>query len=1546
MFLIFDTETTGLPKNYNAPLTDFDNWPRLVQLAWQLHDAKGNLVENYNLLVKPDGFIIPIETKMVHGISTEHATKYGLPLHEVLDTFLKSAEKAKYFVGHNIDFDLNIVGCEFLRDRGSNPLMAWPRVDTCTEKTAEFCKLPGGKGGKFKLPKLNEFHEILFGSRFDSAHNASADVQATARVFLELIRIGVLGRNEMPESEQFFEDFRAANPDKIQPADIVITSNFDEIEAEEDKLEEQREMGNYVPQHFTHLHVHSHYSILDGMSKVPDLVDKCLKNGMYSIALTDHGNMFGIKEFADYVNKVNGKVKDKIKEVEKEKSLIEKDESGELGEEEKMAKIADLNTQLTTLNSQFFKPIYGIETYCAPVSINKRDGRQDRGWHLILLAKNKQGYHSLCKLSSIAYTDGFYYNPRIDHSLLEKYHEGLICCSACLGGELPQKILNGDMVGAAQTVKWFKDLFGDDYYIELQRHKTDKPGGDTSVYERQKEVNKVLIDLARKTNTKLVATNDVHFVEEDHAEAHDRLICLSTGKDLDDPTRMHYTKQEWLKTPAEMGSIFSDIPEALENTHEIVDKVETYSIDSDPLMPEFPIPEDFGTVETYRQKYTEEDLFNEFTRDEHGKEIMSREEGEKKIKKMGGYDRLYRIKLEADYLAKLTWEGAKMRYGDPLTDEQKERIIFELHVMKTMGFPGYFLIVSDYIRAAREELGVSVGPGRGSAAGSVVAYCLKITDLDPLKYDLLFERFLNPDRISLPDIDVDFDDDGRGRVLDWITKKYGKEKVAHIITYGTMAAKSAIQDVGRVQKVPLSEVARIKSFIPDRSFPDNIKDEKGKSPKVNLKNCYKYVDELKKMVEGPDENVSTMLTYAQELEDTNRQVGIHACGVIIGASDLTDVAPVATIKDKETNEDVVVTQYDGHVIETVGLIKMDFLGLKTLTLIKDALKNIKKTRGIDIDIDHIPIDDPETYALYSAGNTIGTFQFESPGMQKYLRELQPSVIGDIIAMNALYRPGPMDNIPDFIARKQGRQEIKYDFNCMEKYLKDTYGICVYQEQVMLLSRELANFTRGESDTLRKAMGKKQLAKMEELYGKFMKQGVEKLTKTEGLPEDEVKKRLEKIWEEWKKFASYAFNKSHAACYSWVSYQTAYLKAHYPAEFMAAVLNNELGDIKQVTFMMEECKRMHIEVLGPDVNESEYEFSVNEKGQIRFGMGGIRNVGESAISGIIDERNANGRFKDFTDFLLRCVDKGLNRRALESMDTAGCFDNFPNFHRAMLFYMPVNDSVPFSERALRMVASYNERKNSAQMDLFGMGSDSTGETLTLPFPNCERWSKLKELQMELDSIGFYISSHPMDSFNIPLRFFSNTTVESMKTAMANPEKYNGFSVRLGGQITKAEHLLSKKNTSYGRFTIEDKTGAFSFSMFSENYAKNKGLLEEGQFVLLIGTLSAPRWRQGDEQDAVPKDLELRINEVRLLDSLLENTGKKVIFKLDVAQMNEGSIDEFIRMVKEHPGKQSYSLHLFDSNMKLACNMSPYSGGVAAHEVLPMVEKLPYADFDLK
>ncbi|MCQ2314986.1 MAG: DNA polymerase III subunit alpha [Bacteroidales bacterium] len=1252
---------------------------------------------------------------------------------------------------------------------------------------------------------------------------------------------------------------------------------------------------------FTHLHVHSHYSILDGMSKINELVDKCLRCGMKSLALTDHGNMFGIKEFSDYCEKVNGKLKEK--------------------------------------GEPFFKPIFGIEAYCAPVSVDKRDGRTDRGWHLILLAKNRKGYENLCKLSSIAYIDGFYYNPRIDHSLLEQYKEGLIVSSACLGGEIPQKIMKNDIAGAEESVKWFKKLFGDDFYLELQRHKTDKPLGDREVYERQVEVNKVLLELAEKYNIKVIATNDVHFVEEEHGEAHDRLICVSTAKDFDDATRMHYTKQEWLKTPEEMYEIFKDVPEAITNTQEIVDKVESYSLKRDPIMPAFAIPEDFGTVEGYRKKFSEEDLFNEFTRDENGKEVMSREKAEDKIKKLGGYDKLYRIKLEADYLAKLTWEGAEKRYGSPLPDDIKERIVFELHVMKTMGFPGYFLIVQDYIRGAREELDVMVGPGRGSAAGSVVAYCLKITDLDPLKYDLLFERFLNPDRISLPDIDVDFEDCGRERVLQWVTEKYGREKVAHIITYGVMATKSAVADVARVQRVPLELVNKIKSFIPEKDFDDSVvkPDEKGKKPPVTLANCIKYIPEIKAYAESQDSNISSMMTYAAELEGTNRQIGMHACGVIIGADDLTKFAPLCTVKDKDKKTDVVVTQYDGHVVEDVGLIKMDFLGLSTLTIIRDAISNVKKTHGIDIDIDSIPIDDELTYELYSEGNTIATFQFESPGMRKYLRELKPTVIGDIIAMNALYRPGPMDNIPDFIARKQGKQPITYDFQCMEKYLKDTYGICVYQEQVMLLSRELADFTRGESDTLRKAMGKKQLAKMEELYGKFMKQGVEKLTVTENLPQDEVESRLKKIWEEWKKFASYAFNKSHAACYSWVAYQTAYLKAHYPQEYMAAVLNNVIGDAEKLIAMVNECKRMKIEVLPPDVNCSDYNFNVDEKGRIYYGFGGLKGMGEAAAQGIIDEREANGPFKDFTDFLLRTVDKGLMRKTIEILASAGALDCFKELHRAAYFYIAPNETVSFIEKSFKMVVNYLERKNNAQYDLFGATAGDAAISFELPIPQCDRWSKLRELEEEKAIMGFYLSSHPLDVYSHTIKYFATITTDKIPSI----ENIRNKEFKVAGFVTSAKEFVAKNGNKYGKYKVEDKFGVFEFPLFKEKYMKFGCFMTEGTAVLVSGTVV----QSFRDKDTNPDANELRVDDVRLLDSILEETNRQVKIMLDINTISHEQCRELVKIIKGNPGKQPYSIIVVDNGEKMRCTLVPTKGGVNAGEIFRQFDELEYVAYDL-
>ncbi|MDR0541517.1 MAG: DNA polymerase III subunit alpha, partial [Dysgonamonadaceae bacterium] len=935
---------------------------------------------------------------------------------------------------------------------------------------------------------------------------------------------------------------------------------------------------------FVHLHVHSYFSQLDGMSSITGLVDKAVRCEMKALALTDHGNMFGIKELYDYVKKKNKDLPD----------------------------------------DRRLKPILGVEAYCARrTRFDKAIKEDGNGWHLILLAKNKKGYQNLCKLVSTSWVDGFYYHPRIDKDCLEKHSEGLIVASACLGGEIPQKIMAGDIAGAEESILWFKKLFGDDFYLELQRHQTDKEGGDQTVYLRQVEVNKVLLELAQKTQTKVICTNDVHFVEEEHAEAHDRLICLGTGKDLNDTNRLHYTKQEWFKSQEEMNAIFADLPEALSNTAEIADKVEFYTIDADALMPAFPIPESFATEEAYRKQYSEEALREEFNR-----------EDDSRFDKLGGYDKVIRIKLEADYLRELTLRKAKNRYGDPVPDGVMERLEFELETMKTMGFPGYFLIVQDFIQAAR-NMNVSVGPGRGSAAGSAVAYCLGITDIDPLKYDLLFERFLNPDRISMPDIDIDFDDDGRAAVLHWVTEKYGKEKVAHIVTYGTMAAKMAIKDVARVQGLPLSESDRLTKLIPDR-----LSDKNGDPIKINLTNCIEHVKELRDARHSEDRNLSDTLKYAEMLEGTVRQTGIHACGVIIGADDLTNYVPLAIQKDKETDQDVLVTQYEGSVIETVGLIKMDFLGLKTLSIIKEALANIKKSRGIDLDIDHIPIDDKLTYDLYSKGQTVGTFQFESAGMQKYLRDLQPSQFEDLIAMNALYRPGPMAYIPDFIDRKHGKKKIEYDFDEMKPRLKDTYGITVYQEQVMLLSRDLAGFTRGQSDELRKAMGKKLKDKMEALHEKFIKGA----TKNGFGPTE----KLEKIWSDWAEFAKYAFNKSHATCYSWVSYQTAYLKAHYPAEFLAANLTRNRENISEITKFMDECRMMGIKVLGPDINESDLNFTVNKAGNIRFGLGGIKGVGSTAVEAIIREREENGPFKGIFDFAERVNLTACNKKNIESL----------------------------------------------------------------------------------------------------------------------------------------------------------------------------------------------------------------------------------------------------------------------------------------------------------
>lgn len=1187
-------------------------------------------------------------------------------------------------------------------------------------------------------------------------------------------------------------------------------------------------------QDFVHLHVHTYYSILDGQSSVQKLVDKAVADGMKGMAITDHGNMFGIKEFYNYCKKVNGKLKAEGKEP--------------------------------------FKPIFGCEMYVARRT--KDDKEKEKGdmggYHLIVLAKNYNGYKNLIKLVSRAWVDGYYMRPRTDRADLEKYHEDLIVCSACIAGEVPAKILKGDMEGAREAIEWYHRVFGDDYYLELQRHRVTNPHqrANRETYPLQVRANKALMELAEEYGIKTVCTNDAHFVDEENAEAHDHLLCLSTGKDLDDPNRMLYSKQEWFKTREEMNAVFSDVPEALSNTLEILDKVETYSIDHAPIMPFFPIPEEFGTEEDVRRKYSEKQLYDEFTTDENGENPLPSEEGEQKIKRLGGYEKLYRIKFEADYLAKLAYDGAKRLYGDPLPEEVAERVKFELHIMKTMGFPGYFLIVQDFINSARDELGVMVGPGRGSAAGSVVAYCLGITKIDPIKYDLLFERFLNPDRISLPDIDTDFDDDGRGKVLEWVEDKYGHDKVAHIITYGTMATKNSIKDVARVEKLPLDVSNHLCKAIPDR-LPDGLK--------MNLPNAIKCVPELREAEASPDPQLSNTIKYAKMLEGTVRGTGIHACGTIICRDAISDWVPVSTAEDKsDPGHKLLATQYDGHVIEETGLIKMDFLGLSTLSILKEAVEDIRFTQGIEVDLDNIPIDDELTYKLYQEGRTVGTFQFESAGMQKYLRELKPTVFEDLIAMNALYRPGPMDYIPSFIARKNGKEEIKYDIPCMEKYLKDTYGITVYQEQVMLLSRQLANFTRGESDALRKAMGKKKKDIVDAMKPKFIEGG-----KKNG----HDPKVLEKIWADWEKFASYAFNKSHATCYSWVAYQTAYLKAHYPAEFMAGNMSRCLNDITKITKLMNECQAMGIACMGPDVNESRQKFSANKKGEVRFGLGAIKGMGDAAAQAIIDEREKNGQYKDIFDFVQRVNLSAVNSKALESLVLSGAFDGFKIKRESFFARNP--DGRTFLETLMRYGQVYQQEKNESRQSLFGAMEEV--EIATPAIPQAESWSAIEKLNRERDLVGIYLSAHPLDEFEFILKNLCNTQCQELNDRIELSKKQE---VVLGGIVTAVRSKYTKTGKPCGFVTIEDFDGSGELALFGEEWGKWRGMLIEGCTVMVKAQF-VQRFRNSDM-------MEMRITDIQYLQTVKDTQIEKITISLEADKLDDTTVSDLVTIIKDAPG----------------------------------------------
>lgn len=1214
---------------------------------------------------------------------------------------------------------------------------------------------------------------------------------------------------------------------------------------------------------FIHLHVHTYYSILDGQSPVEKLVDKAVANGMRGMAITDHGNMFGVKELFNYCNKINGKLKDQGKEP--------------------------------------FKPIFGCEMYVARRTKSDRvkEKGDAGGYHLIVLAKNYHGYKNLIKLVSRAWVDGFYSKPRTDRADLEKYHEDLIVCSACIAGEVPAKILKGDIPGAREAIEWHKRVFGDDYYLELQRHEVKDPNqrANRETFPLQQRANKEILKLAKEYGIKVVCTNDCHFVDQENAEAHDHLLCLSTGKELNDPTRMLYSKQEWFKTREEMNEIFSDVPEALSNTLEILDKVETYSIDHSPIMPFFPIPAEFGTEEDTRKRISPEELFREFTTDENGKEIMSHEEAEKKIKKLGGIDKLYRIKFEADYLAKLAYDGAKRLYGEPLSDEVYERVKFELHIMKTMGFPGYFLIVQDFINSAQDELGVMVGPGRGSAAGSVVAYCLGITKIDPIKYDLLFERFLNPDRISLPDIDTDFDDDGRGKVLEWVEDKYGHDKVAHIITYGTMATKNSIKDVARVEKLPLDISNRLCKAIPDK-LPDGMK--------MNLTNAIKCVPELREAEASANPQMANTIKYAKMLEGTVRGTGIHACGTIICRDAISDWVPVSTAEDKsDPGHKLLATQYDGHVIEETGLIKMDFLGLSTLSIMKETVENIRLTHdGFTLNLDTIPIDDELTYKLYQEGRTIGTFQFESAGMQKYLRELRPTVFEDLIAMNALYRPGPMDYIPSFIARKNGKEPITYDIPCMEKYLKDTYGITVYQEQVMLLSRQLADFTRGESDALRKAMGKKKKAIVDAMKPKFIEGG-----KKNG----HDPKVLEKIWGDWEKFASYAFNKSHATCYSWVAYQTAYLKAHYPAEFMAGNMSRCLNDITKITKLMSECQAMGIPCLGPDVNESEQKFSANKKGEVRFGLSAIKGMGEAAATNIIAERHKNGQYKDIFDFVQRVNLSAVNRKAMESLALSGGFDSF-GIRREQYFAQNAKGDT-FVETLLRYGQVYQSEQSSMQNSLFG---DMGGvEIQTPPVPECEQWSTMELLKRERELVGIYLSAHPLDDYAVVLKHMCNLNCTQIGREMDKKAFASIEELTFGGIVTSVSQRWTKTNKPFGIVTIEDFEGQGELALFGEEWTKWQSMLQE-EYHVYITAQCVQRFRNN------PDAYDMVIKKIEFLSDVKEKSIEKFTVYMEASMFNDAQLTDLETTLKSSDGKVPLYINIHDA--KNNTNIQLYSRNI--------------------
>jgi len=1423
MYLIFDTETTGLPKNWRAPISDIENWPRCIQIAWQVHDEMGVLLESKSYIVKPKDFDIPYESEKIHGISTELAYEEGVDLEEVLTEFNNSVSKSKFIIGHNVNFDLNVIGCEFYRNNITSNIELTDVLDTCTELTAELCKLPGGRGGKFKLPTLTELHEFLFQSSFKEAHNATADVEATARCFLELIRIKNFKKEQLQADDDYFTRFKENNLEAITKAGINHVNLKKKSEVLRKKFEENKTVSkdfeniDISESDFSHLHNHSQFSMLQSTIKIKDLVEKASEYNMKAVALTDLGNMMGAFRFVDAVKKQNKLIKEANQEGSNNKHLI--------------------------------KPIVGCVLNVCDDHLNKN--YRDNGYQIVFLAKNKNGYNNLSKLSSLAYTKGFYYVPRVDKNLVLEYKEDLIVLSGNLYGEVSSKILNTGRKEAEESLIWWKNNFNEDFYLEINRHNQDDE--DT--------VNNVLIEFSKKHNIKLVATNNTFYLDNSSANAHDILLCVKDGEKLSTPKgrgrgfRYGLPNNEYyFKSPEQMKEIFSDIPSSILNIEEIVSKIQSYDLTNEVLLPKFEIPIEF---------------VDSSDKNDNGKSG------------------------ENSYLRHLTYIGAEKRYGE-IDKDLKDRIDFELNTIKNTGYPGYFLIVEDFIRKAR-EMNVSVGPGRGSAAGSVVAYCLWITNIDPIKYDLLFERFLNPDRISMPDIDIDFDDVGRNKVINYVIDKYGENQVAQIITYGTMAAKSSIRDTARVLDLPLGDADRIAKLVPNMTKLSSIFDANHKE----LRNKFRP-DDLDKInqlltISQSDNLESETIKQARLLEGSLRNTGIHACGVIITPDDIKNFVPIATAKDS----DLYVTQFDNAVVEQAGLLKMDFLGLKTLTLIKDTVKIVKAKYGVELDPDNFPIDDEKTFALFQRGETVGIFQYESPGMQKHLKDLKPTVFDDLIAMNALYRPGPMEYIPSFIKRKHGEEKIVYDLPEMEEYLKDTYGITVYQEQVMLLSQKIGDFSKGEADILRKAMGKKQKDVLDKMKPKFLENSEKKGFKTE---------KVEKIWKDWEAFASYAFNKSHSTCYAWIAYQTAYLKANYPAEYMASVLSNNMKDIKTITFFMGECKRMKLDVLGPDLNESYYKFSVNKNNAIRFGMGAIKGVGASAVKTIVDERKNNGPYNSIFDLSQRVDLRAANKKAFDSLAYAGAFDSF-EITRAQYFH-DNGDGITFIEKILRHGNKFQENKNSSQVSLFAGTNDLQISNPVIP--DAEPWPTIEKLAKEKEVVGIYISGHPLDDFKVEMESFCNGDVSVFKS----PKDFINKEISVAGVITEVEHRVSRQGKGWAFFVLEDYVDSYNFRIFGEDYLRFKHFLILNNF-LHIKTKIVEGWL--NKETGVRGEPRIQYNNFKLLQDVVKTFAKKISIQLKLDDIKNEKINLLKTLLSEHNGNHNLSFVVYDDHEKIMVEM---------------------------